>query len=128
MPPIDNMAELYSITADMVQAAMPFPKVMCCLDKSTYPEMVVIHKEMYQNLTAILSPFHTGHAGYLGIMMLEALYVQGFNDPFQLSINPGKYPERIPDNISTQWWIQLLIHHKASKLAYETFKAVTQCL
>ena len=72
------------------------PQTMRCLNKPTYPEMVVIHKEIYQNLATILSPFGTSHAGYLGIMMLGVLYVQCFNDPFQPSINPGEYPDNIP--------------------------------
>ena len=96
------MTKLHRITADMFQAAMPFPKLMCCLDKPTYPEMVVICKEIYQNLTAILLPFGIGHARYLGSMMLEALHVQHFNDPFKPPINPSKYSDNIPTNASAQ--------------------------
>ena len=77
---------------------MPFPNLTCCLDEPTYPEMVVIHKKIYQNLAAISSPFGAGHAGYLGITMPEALYVQHFHDPFQPPINPGEYPNDIPVN------------------------------
>ena len=60
--------------------------------------------------------------------MPEALHVQCFNDPFQLPINPSKYPDDIPANVSALQCSKLLIHHKASKLVYDTFKAVTQCL
>ena len=120
MPPIDNMAKSNCISTDKVQVAMPFPKLTCCLNKLMYPEMVVIHREIYQNLVAILLPFGTSHAGYLGIMMPEALYVQCFNDPFQLLINTGEHLDDIPANTSTQWWCKLLIHHKASKLVYDT--------
>ena len=128
MPPIDNMAKSNRITTDMVWAAMSFPKLMRCLDKLMYPEMAVIHKEIYQNLAAILSPFGMGHAGYLGIMMPEAFFVQHFNDPFQPPINSGKSPDDIPASSSAQQWSKLLIHHTASKLVYDTFKAVTKCL
>ena len=96
------MAESNHVTADMVWAAMPFPKLMCCLDELIYPEMAVICKEIYQNLAAISLPFGTSHAGYLCIMMPEALYVQRFNDPFWPPINPGKYPDDIPANASAQ--------------------------
>ena len=106
--------------------AMPFPKLMRCLDKPT--EMVVICKEIYQNLAAISSPYGTGHAKYLGIMMPEVLYVQHINDPFQPPINPGEYPDDIPANLSTQQRSKLLIHHKVLKLVYNTFKAATECL
>ena len=34
----------------------------------------------------------------------------------------------IPANASAQWQSKLLILHKASKLIYDTFKVVTQCL
>ena len=81
---------------------MPFPKLTCCLNEPMYPEMVVVCKEIYQNLAAISSLFGTSHAGYLGIMMPEALYVQHFNDPFQPPFNPGKYPDDIPINASAQ--------------------------
>ena len=86
---------------------------------------MIIHKEIYQNLAAILSPFGTSHAGYLGILMPEALYVQHFNDLFQLPINPGEYPGNIPTNASAQQWSKLLIHQKALKLVYDNFKVVT---
>ena len=119
------MAEANCIIADMVWTAMPFPKLMHCLDKKTYPEIAVIRKEIYQNLATISSPFGTGHAGYLGVMMPEALYVQHFNDPFQPPINPGEYPNNISANVSAQQWRKLLIRHKALKLVYNTFKAVT---
>ena len=100
MPPIDNMAESHSITMDTVWGMISFPKLMCCLDDLMYLEMAVIHKEIYQNLATILSPFGTGHAGFVGIMMPEALYVQHFNDPFQPPLNSGKYPNDIPTNAS----------------------------
>ena len=58
------MAKSNRITTNMIQAAMPFPKLMCCLDEPMYPEMAVIGKEIYQNLAAILSPFGTDLAGY----------------------------------------------------------------
>ena len=67
-PPIDNMAESNRITANMIWAAMPFPKLMRCLGKPTYPKMAIIRKEIYQNLVAILLPFCTGQAGYFGII------------------------------------------------------------
>ena len=89
--------------------------------------MVVIHKEIYQNLATISSPFCTGHAGFLGIMMLKALYVQCFNDPFQPPLHLGKYPDNIPTNASAQQCSKLLICLKALKLVYDTFKVVTQC-
>ena len=60
--------------------------------------------------------------------MPKALYVQRFNDPFQLPINPSEYPDNISANASTQLWSEFLIRHKASKLVYYTFKTVTQCL
>ena len=47
------MAETNRITADMVQAAMPFPKLIRCLNEPMYPEMAVIRKEIYQNLATI---------------------------------------------------------------------------
>ena len=122
------MAESNRIITDMVWVAMPFPKLMHCLNKPTYPEMAVIRKEIYQNLAAILSPFGTDHAGHLVIMMPEVLYIQHFNDLFQLPINPSKYPYDIPANTSAQQQSELLICHKALKLVYDTFKAVTQCL
>ena len=100
MPPIDNMAEWNRIITDTVRAAKPFPKLMRCLNKLTYPEMVVIRKEIYQNLATNLLPFGTGHARNLVIMMPEALYVQHFNDPFQPLINSSKYPNDIPANAS----------------------------
>ena len=102
MPPNDKMAESHHITADTVRAVMPFPKLTCCLNDLMYPEMAVICKEIYQNLATILSPFGTGHAGFSGIMMPEALYVQHFNDPFQLPLNPGEYLDDIPANASAQ--------------------------
>ena len=70
------MAESHHITMDTVQVAMPFPKLMQCLDEPMYMEVVVICKENYQNLATILSPFHTSHARFLGIMMPEVLYFQ----------------------------------------------------
>ena len=81
------MAESCHITTNMVWVAMSFPKLMHCLDALTHQETMVICKEIYQNLAAISSPFGTNHSGYLGIMMLKALYVQRFNDPFQPPIN-----------------------------------------
>ena len=122
------MAESHCNTMDTVQAAMPFLKLMCSHDEPMYLEMVVIHKEIYQNLATISLPFSNGHARFSGIMMPEALYVQCFSDPFQPPINPGKYPDNIPSNTSTQQWSKLLIHHKAAKQVYDTFKAVMQCL
>ena len=71
--------------------------------------------------------FGTDHAAYLCIMMLEVPYVQHFNDPIQPPINPGEYPDDIPANASTLRRIELIFDHKASKLVYDTFKAVTQC-
>ena len=41
------MAESHCITADMVWAAMTFPKLMRYLNEQMYPEMAVIHKEIY---------------------------------------------------------------------------------
>ena len=81
---------------------MPFPKLMHCLDEPTYPKIAVIQKEIYQNLVAILLPFGTGLAGYLGIMMPDALYIQHFNDLFQPPGNPGDYPNEIPANVLAQ--------------------------
>ena len=56
------MAESHHITADTVQVGMPFPKLMCCFDEPTYPEMAVMGKEIYQSLATILLLFSTGHA------------------------------------------------------------------
>ena len=112
----------------MIQVAMPFLKLTHCLDERTYPEMAVIQKEIYQNLAAILSPFGTGQAGYLEIMMPNMLYIQHFNDPSQSPGNPGEYPDDIPANMSAQRQSKLIICHKAVKLIYDTYKAVTQCL
>ena len=90
--------------------------------------MAVIQKEIYQNRPTISLPFGNGHARFLGIMMLAALYVQCFDDPFQPTLNLAKYPDNIPANVSAQQWSELLIHHKAAYQVYNTFKAVTQCL
>ena len=69
------MADNNRITVDVIRAAMPFPKLTHCLDEPTYPKMIIIRKEIYQNLAAILLPFGTGQAGYLGIMMPDVLYI-----------------------------------------------------
>ena len=61
-------------------------------------------------------------------MMPEALYVQHFNDPFQLHFNLGKHPDDIPANASAQQCNEVLIYHKVAKQVYTTFKVVTQCL
>ena len=105
------MAESNCITADMIWAAMPFPKLMRCLDEPTYPKMAIIWNEIYQNLAAILLPFGTGLAGYLGIIMPDTLYIQRFNDPFQPPGNSSKYLDDIPANASAQQWSELIIHH-----------------
>ena len=78
--------------------------------------MAIIQNEIYQNLMAISLPFGTGQAGYLGIMMPDALYIQHFNDPFQPPGNLGEYPDDIPANASAQRWSELIIRHKAEKL------------
>ena len=96
------MAESNCTTTDIVQVAMPFPKLVHCLDKLMYPKVVVIRKKINQNLATILSPFGTGHAGYLGIMVTKVQYAQCFNDPFKPPINSGKYPDNIPVNASAQ--------------------------
>ena len=114
------MAKSNHITPDTVRVAMPFPKLMHCLDKPTYLEMVVIGKEIYQNLATISSPFGTNHARYLGFMMPEVLHVHYFNDPFQPPINLDEYPNDIPANASAQRQSKLLIHHKVSKFVYDT--------
>ena len=103
MPPINNMAKSHCITTDTLHAVMSFPKLMHCLDEPMQLEMVVIHKEIYQNLATFLLPFGTGHAGFLGIMMLEVLYAQCFNNPFQQpSIQASTLltflPTRLPNN------------------------------
>ena len=81
---------------------MPFPKLMHCHDKPTVSEMVVIHKEFFQNLAIISLPFGNNHDGFLCIMMLEALYIQCFDNPFQLSLNPGEYPNNISAKMFTK--------------------------
>ena len=125
---IENMAESSRITANMFWAAMPFPKLMHCLEELMHPEMAIIRKEIYQNLAAISSPFGTGLARYLGIMISDVLYIQHFNDPFQPPGNPSEYPIDIPANVSAQRQSKLNIHHKAAKLVYDIYKVVTQCL
>ena len=107
---------------------MPFPKLTCCLDQPMCPEMVVIQKEIYRNPAPISLPFGTSHTRFLGIMMPEVLYIQHFNVLFQPPCNLGKYPDNIPTNASNQQCSKLLICHKASKLVYNTFKVVLQCL
>ena len=101
---------------------MPFSKPTCFLDNLAYLEMST------KNVTTILSPFGTGHTRFLGIMMLEMLYVQCFNDWFQMPLNLGEYPDDIPINASAQQCSKLIICHKASNLVHDTFKAVTKCL
>ena len=61
MPPIDNMAESNRITTDTVQAAMPLPKLTCCLKKVAYPEMVVICKEIYNEQCNAWGTFNEQH-------------------------------------------------------------------
>ena len=73
-------------------------------------------------------PDDNSHARFLGIMMPEVLYVQFFDDPFQLPLYSEEYPNDIPPNVSAQQWSELLIHHKAAKQVYDTFKMVMQCL
>ena len=96
------MAKLHCITMDTVQAAMPFPKLMCCHDEPTYPKMAIIQNEIYQKFAMISLPYGNGHLRFLGIIMPEALYAQHFNDSFQLPHDPGKYPNDIPTNSSAQ--------------------------
>ena len=61
-------------------------------------------------------------------MMPDALYVQHFDDPFQPPVNHSKYPDNIPAKVSAPQQSKLIIHHKAAKLIYDNYKAVTQCL
>ena len=79
--------------------------------------MVIICKEIYQILTAILMPFSTCHMWFLGIMLPKVLYVQCFNNLLQTPLNPSVYPND-----------KFLIRRKMSKLVYNTFNLVTQCL
>ena len=122
------MAESHCITAHTVWAMIPFAKLMRCLHTLRYMEMVIICKEIYQNLSAFSSPFGTGLALFLSIVMSKALYLQHFNNPFQQLFNQGKYPDDIPANASAQQCSELFIYHKVAKQVYNTFKAVTQCL
>ena len=71
MQTIDNMDESHHIIADTIWVEIPFSKLTCCLNKPMYTEMMVIHKEIYQNLATILSTFCTNHGRILGIIMPE---------------------------------------------------------
>ena len=66
-----------------------------------YLSMMVIQKEIYQNVAAISLSYGNGQAGVLGIMMPEVLYVQHFKEPFQQPNDLGKYLDDIPANRPT---------------------------
>ena len=113
MPPINNMAESHCITAHTVWAMIPFAKLMRCLHTLIYMEMVIICKEIYQNLSAFSSPFGTGLALFLGIVMSKALYLQHFNNPFQqpltqastlMTFPPMPLPNNAANSLSTTKW------------------------
>ena len=92
------MQFFYGLISTLIENG-PFPKLTRCLNELTYPKMAIIQKKIYQYLAEISSPFGTGKAGYLGIMMPDALYIQHFNDPFQPPSNPSEYPDDIPANL-----------------------------
>ena len=89
--------------------------------------MMVIQKEIYQNLATTILPYGNGQTGLWGIMMPNVLYVQCFNKLFGQSTDPGKHPDNIPTNASAQQWSEILIHHKAAKQVYDTYKTMIQC-
>ena len=76
--------------------------------------MVIICKEIYQNLTIIASPFGNEQAGFLVIMMPNALYIQCIDD--------------ISANANTMRHEQILIQHKANKRLLDSYKALVLCV
>ena len=108
---MNNMAELHHITNDVVLAEMPILELMHFLNELTYPEMEVFSKEIYQNFATISWPFGTGHAKFLGIMMLKVLFGQS----------------TLVSLLKTFVWTYLPTD-KVNSLSTNTFKAVTQCL
>ena len=77
---------------------MPFPPLTKCEGEPTYPEMTVIWKEIYQNLASINSPFDQRQAGFLGIVMPQAPYIQRFDKTFYPPEDPGNYSSNVPAN------------------------------
>ena len=76
----------------------------------------------------IVLPFRNGHAGFLGVMMPDALSFQCFNNDFKPLKNPSKYTDDMPANANTTRHARIIIRHKANTKLFDVYKDVVQRL
>ena len=113
------------INADNVCAHMGFPHLTKCKGETTYSDMEIIKREIYQNLMAIPSHYVAVTKVHLGILIPDAIYFQRIGGNFVIPDDPGDvaaFPVVAMDRQRKIAWAQ----HKAYKKTFETCKAVIQ--